>query len=381
MNQKYSIIICSFNKLDALKLVAAKVKQLSSESELILSDDHSTDGTIEWAKNSKLFSKIHIEKSPGNYRLNTIRNSGIELASNEYIILLDADCLPEDYFFKGYDDFFKKHPLSVAIGITNRASSDGLQIKEVDKRLSIYNNDKCEKCGWELCFGGNIGFKKILWINNKFDTSYDGYWGFEDLDFSIRLSKQNINFYLCFDVKVRHLEHEICSQSKDFKNGEHRNRDMFEKRYSIRFHDRGEPSIIKKILISKNVKALRNGNQNPKDYPYWDQLIKLLSEHNITFIDRELPLNELKNTILDCDFFISIDSFFQHYAWSVNKKGVVIFSVTDPLIFGHSFHVNVLKDRKYLRKNQFLWMENESYNIDAFESPENIFQIIKLKFL
>jgi ADP-heptose:LPS heptosyltransferase len=137
----------------------------------------------------------------------------------------------------------------------------------------------------------------------------------------------------------------------------------------------------KKIIICKNVKPLKNGKRNPKDYPYWDELIDLLKGHSIYILNVDLPLDDLEALILDSDFFVSIDSFFQHFAWSVGKRGAVIFSVTDPLIFGHKTNINIIKNRSFLRKNQFLFMEQEPYNVLAFESPENVYGILQSNFL
>jgi len=379
---KYSVVVCSFNKLPYLKKVSERLKLLRPENELILTDDFSTDGTIEWAENSGIFSKIHVEKEPGSYRLNTIRNCGISLASNEYVVLLDADCLPDNSYFNGYDEVFNLFPQSAAIGITEKYDSSGERIIHTDPRWVIYEGNKILKCGWEHFYGGNVAFPKKAWETYKFDESYNGSWGFEDLDFGAGLNKNGICFYFSFLSSVRHLEHPICKQSVEANSGKCRNQEMLEKKYKIKFFKKyGEEKILKKkILICKNVKPLRNGNRNAKDYPYWEDLIKLLYGNELTFVEGEIPLKDLDSMIANCDFFISIDSFFQHYAWYLNKKGAVIFSVTDPLIFGHSFHVNILKDRKYLRKNQFLFMEEELYNADAFESPENVYKAIASAF-
>lgn len=391
---KYSVVVCSFNKINSVKMVADKIKSLRPDCELILSDDFSTDGTIEWAKESGLFDKIHIQDSSGNYRLNTVRNCGINLASNKYVIILDGDCVPEDSFFYAYDTVFSQYPDSVAIGITEKYDSEGKELRSFDPRWIFHTCEKIVETNWENFYGGNVAFPKHLWENDKFDESYNGFWGFEDLDFSVRLYKKNVKFYLSFLSSVRHLEHPVSKNAEEAAFKENRNRSYFEKKHGIVFSRKNDTSdrnnIIdlveekkisnKKIIISKNVKALRNGERNPKDYPYWDELISLLDGNDITIIDKEIPLKELSEMIRGCDFFISTDSFFQHYAWDLGKSGAVIFSVTDPSIFGHELHINILKDRKYLRKNQFLFMEQEPYNIEAFEKPEKVYKIVSLKF-
>ena len=80
----------------------------------------------------------------------------------------------------------------------------------------------------------------------------------------------------------------------------------------------------------------------------------------------------LEGMIEECDSFVSVDTFLQHFAWLKRKRGIVIFSQTDPLIFGHpDFHICLVKDRKYLRQGwrQFDTFEGLELNDEAFVSP------------
>lgn len=56
-----------------------------------------------------------------------------------------------------------------------------------------------------------------------------------------------------------------------------------------------------------------------------------------------LSYKELKELVRECDLFISCDSFLQHLAYIENKRGIVIFSQSDPKIFGHHKHINIVK--------------------------------------
>ena len=69
---------------------------------------------------------------------------------------------------------------------------------------------------------------------------------------------------------------------------------------------------------------------------------------------------------------ISVESFFQHFCWDLKKPGIVIWSQSDPIIFGHKENINLLKDRSYLRKDQFHIWEQCEYNKDAFISPTQV---------
>lgn len=138
---------------------------------------------------------------------------------------------------------------------------------------------------------------------------------------------------------------------------------------------------------------MRNGKPNPKTYPWWPEVIRLLEGNWIVQLGIQgeeplvkdcrfnLPLKELSHLVAQCDTWISVDSFLPHLAHLVGKPGIVIFSASDPKIFGYPENVNLLKDRKYLRANQFEWWEATSFVEESFVKPEivcsalsNIFQ-------
>ena len=53
-------------------------------------------------------------------------------------------------------------------------------------------------------------------------------------------------------------------------------------------------------------------------------------------------------------------------------NGIVLFGQSDPAHFGYPTNINLLKDKKYLRKEQFLfwWHESVAFRADAFVGPE-----------
>lgn len=137
------------------------------------------------------------------------------------------------------------------------------------------------------------------------------------------------------------------------------------------------------IIISPYSKKLLNGRENPKNYPFWRELIAMVDDHVVQVgIDGEeqlaadfrknLSLGDLKILIRECKTWISCDSFFQHLAWVERKKGIVLWSVSDPLIYGHPENVNLLKSRGCLAENQFLWWEYVSHDPEKFVKPEEV---------
>jgi ADP-heptose:LPS heptosyltransferase len=146
-----------------------------------------------------------------------------------------------------------------------------------------------------------------------------------------------------------------------------------------------------KILIAPYCKAMRNGKPHPKNFPYWGRLIQLMlvDGHEIIQLgvegEKELvpdfrknvPFKELKELIKDCDLFVSVDTWLHHAAHHYGRRGIVIFSQSNPLIFGYPENINLLKHKKYLRHTQFWLWEQAEYNQDAFVRPEVVINSIR----
>jgi len=148
---------------------------------------------------------------------------------------------------------------------------------------------------------------------------------------------------------------------------------------------------MKTIIISPYSKLMRNGTKNPKNYPYWVELVRLLHEkgyHTIQVgvageepigakeIHIGLPLRKLEGMIKKCDIWISVDNFFHHLADLIGKQGFVLFGQSDPVIFGHESNINILKDREYLRALQFAPWEESKHQEDAFLKAEDVMKVI-----
>jgi len=142
------------------------------------------------------------------------------------------------------------------------------------------------------------------------------------------------------------------------------------------------------IIISPYSKALLSGKQNPKNYPYWKELIEMIDEPIIQVgiegeqqlvpdFRKNLPITELRKLIQECRTWISCDSFFQHLGWDEGKKGIVLWGVSDPLIYGHPENINLLEDRKYLAENQYIWWDATEHNPNRFVLPKEVIKYLK----
>ena len=131
------------------------------------------------------------------------------------------------------------------------------------------------------------------------------------------------------------------------------------------------------------------GKPSPKDYPYARELAQLIEEKEELVqlggsgdeqvckdFRPNLSFDELGKLIDASRTGICVDSYLQHCYWYFDRRAIVLLGISDPLIFSHDIHLNLLRDRKYLRPKQFdLYYLNE-YNHDAFVKPPDVLRAL-----
>lgn len=125
------------------------------------------------------------------------------------------------------------------------------------------------------------------------------------------------------------------------------------------------------ILISPWAAQLPDNKPNPKNYPWWPQLIAMLPDplcqvgvkgetQLVPDFRQNLNMTELAQLVQSCEFWISCDSFLQHFAWDLGKRGVVLWGPSLPEIYGHDLHVNIRPPINLACEHQFLtWSQIE----------------------
>jgi ADP-heptose:LPS heptosyltransferase len=145
------------------------------------------------------------------------------------------------------------------------------------------------------------------------------------------------------------------------------------------------------IIIAPYAQKLRTGKENPKNYPYWELLVEELQKtmhvvqvgvagekQLVPDFQTNLPISSLRELLWRCKTWISVDSFFQHLGWDEGIKGIVLWGPSDPLIYGHPENINLLKGRKHLAKNQFLWWEATEHKNERFLKPSEVLEYLKV---
>ena len=134
-----SVIIPVYNVEKYLeKCIESVLNQTYKDLEIILIDDKSTDKSGEicdsFAKKSQQIKVIHKEKNEG---LGYARNTGLEIATGEYVTFVDSDDYLEPNAIKDMHDTINLKRVDTCIGGFKRVTNDGKIIKEV-----LYNEEQ-----------------------------------------------------------------------------------------------------------------------------------------------------------------------------------------------------------------------------------------------
>ena len=208
-NKKLSIIIPNFNGLKNLKKNLPAVLALKSKfiSEIIIVDDASTDGSVEFIRqltslkknsqlvNSLINNKITIKliKNKKNLGFGPAVNKGVRSASGEIVVLLNTDVLPEKNIFQHVLPYFKKKD-TFAVGFLEKTKVNGkIELHgrgkgKLEKGFFLHQKyPDYQTSGFSLwASGGSSAFDRKKWLKLKgFDEIFAPfYW--EDVDLGFR---------------------------------------------------------------------------------------------------------------------------------------------------------------------------------------------------
>ena len=110
-NTSLSIIIASYNTKDLLSKtlfsLTDAIKQVKGHVEVIVVDNHSTDGSVEYI--SKEYPAISIKSLDENKGFSYANNVGIKQATGKYILLLNSDVIVESNTLQTMLEYMESH--------------------------------------------------------------------------------------------------------------------------------------------------------------------------------------------------------------------------------------------------------------------------------
>ena len=175
-----SVIIPVFNRRETIGRAIDSVLNQSFQGnvEIIVSDDGSSDGTIEYVKRTYSNKVVVIEKNTSEQGASAARNRGLKRAKGEYICFLDSD------------DFYKSNFIDDLYQVIHSASNIGYAFCRVNKLEKKDNS--CIESAWT---------KRNL---NKFAKKYHVLYSSRCIHtISIMVSRKILNKIGLFDTSLR----------------------------------------------------------------------------------------------------------------------------------------------------------------------------------
>ncbi|AOR24014.1 bifunctional glycosyltransferase family 2 protein/class I SAM-dependent methyltransferase [Clostridium taeniosporum] len=207
-----SIIILTYNQLEYTKLCIESIRKFTPENyyEIIVIDNNSTDGTVEWL-NEQEDLKLILNQMNLGFPVGC--NQGINVAKGENILLLNNDTIVTPNWLNNLDKaLYSKDNIGAVGAITNNCSNgqqigvaynDIQEMLEFSDKINISNEEK-----W-LYKTKLIGFcylikKQVLNKTGLLDPLFTP-GNYEDDDISLRILKEGYYLLLCNDCFIHHF--------------------------------------------------------------------------------------------------------------------------------------------------------------------------------
>ena len=249
-NLLISVVVTTYNRSRSLiQVLYALQRQTDTHFEIVIADDGSTQDhqiATREALGSFAVDLKHVWHPDIGFTASRVRNRGVSVASGDYIVFLDGDCVPEV-------DFVAQHRRLMEIGCLVNGSRvllsrqftncvESVQCNPINRsfwywlqrkvqgdaskltgrfRLPDFSLRRSRGFRWSGIRSCNMGvWRSDFEAVNGFDESFVG-WGHEDADFVLRLHNNGVvrknGFWA---TEVYHLWHSESSRLREGKNAQ-----------------------------------------------------------------------------------------------------------------------------------------------------------------
>ena len=203
------LVIPSFNGKYLLeKHLPEVVKNSGNFNKIIIVDNGSDDGTVEWL--CKEYPDVEIVKNNSNLGVTIPINQGVAASTSEFVVLLNNDVSPGENYLKDIIRFFDDDRV-FSVSFNENASSWPLVFWKDGKIQFTRGEDKSSPYYTAWASGGTAIFRRSIWDKlgslNEIFAPY--YW--EDIDIGYRAWKMGYK-NLWDNSSVVYHEHESTSK-------------------------------------------------------------------------------------------------------------------------------------------------------------------------
>ena len=349
MSQKVSIVLVNYNGKVYLKdLLKGIAEQDYQGVDVILVDNDSTDGSIEWLKAN--YPEVYLIESKRNEGFGEGCNIGIDYAiahGAEYVLLMNTDTIPEKNLVSELVKYADSETVTTAKTYCGEKGDEELWysggeinwitaktnqlLYGVEDRKPTYPVEFISGCCMLL-------HKKIFEKVGKFDKDF--YLYYEDTDFCVRMKKAHIKMLYVTTTSLWHKVggssvggNEMSCSTQYYVT---RNRLLFAEKHADLFKE-GNLSVLREILRER---AFFAGINNEKYELYVKAAIA-------DFLKQDFGRGNYGRTLLEERFYVLNgfyerevgDSMFWYCAGDISASIMIVNPQKSNIIYNISFDV------------------------------------------
>jgi glycosyltransferase involved in cell wall biosynthesis len=196
----FSVVIPTYNRKPILEKCLRALEQQQTDAnvfsgyEIVLVDDGSTDGTLEWLEqHSAEFPHVrsHLQNHQGAA---AARNLGVEQAKGDTIIFIDSDLVVTENFLQAHAEALLQGQQQLG---SDRIFTYGAVINTCNFENPTSEPYKITDFSAAYFATGNVAIaRKWLEKSGLFDTCFQQY-GWEDLELGVRLKQLGLKLIKC----------------------------------------------------------------------------------------------------------------------------------------------------------------------------------------
>lgn len=197
---KSSIIIPVYNQFDYTRMCLQSIKKnnlLDYDYEIIVINNGSTDGTVEYLANTG----ANIINNKKNIGVAKAWNQGIKKAKGEYLFIINNDIIVCRNWIKNLVDFYERNENTGILSPATREGELNYEFNEYAEKFIYKMKEVSEEgfFGWCMIIKKDR-FEKIGLFSQKFEIGIG-----EDTDFYLRLKNKGYKSYITGSAFVHHF--------------------------------------------------------------------------------------------------------------------------------------------------------------------------------
>lgn len=211
LRRDVTVLIPAFNRFDLLRAVLEGfAKQTARDAfELIVVDDHSKEPLEEFVRQLNLPATFHVIRREWNGGRGAALNTGLRAIDGGVVIICDSDIVPSPDMVADHMRFHggSNNDKSTCLG----SLEWGMQVELFGLMMGARSNPRMirhrKALGWSEWYTDNWSCRRSL-LNEPnffFDETFRA-WGYEDLDFGLRLERSGATNQLIDGAHGYHLK-------------------------------------------------------------------------------------------------------------------------------------------------------------------------------